>query len=725
MASQAEPAQSTSPPETTPPGWADFYARWRYRLIPDHVVGEILSKNWIDNAIPALMLAISLAVFGMLIPNLLTISSLSDISHTCGEYLLVGLGMTLVVLAGGIDLSVGSVFALGNLVTLAGGGFLGLPLWLAVILAVACGGLVGAVNGFLIGYMRLRAFLTTLVTMIVVRGIVDTLQLRYASDLASVEINSATWDFIAFRSVFGLSISFIVALVLLVLAHVLLTRLRLGWHILAVGGSRRAAFNAGINVRRSVFITYVLSGMLAALAGVFYAARLSSLGSDTGMGLEIAIITAVVLGGTTLGGGRGSVFKTLLGVMIVVVITNSLVRLGLRSGAAPLVLGVLLLAAVAIDVRWLKNRHKAVQKSYVAPVYFALPAAPDCDPSAATPYAINAELGEAEPIGLGEVDAPEDVILDADDNIYCGSRNGDVMRFFAPDYTRHEVFAHIGGSVLGLAFDRSGNLLVCVGGMGLYQVGPEREVTKLSDETNRSLWSIIDDSRLRLADDLDIAPDGSVYFSEATIRYDMHDWIVDALEARGNGRIIRYDPQTGTSRTVIRNLQFPNGICMAMDGESFLFAETWGCRISRYWFAGPRKGQMECVIPDLPGYPDNINLASDGTFWCGMIGMRTPAFDLAQRMPGFRRRMVTRIARDEWLYPNMNTGGVIKFNLAGEVLQSLWDREGERHPQVTSMREHKGWLYLGGIFNNRLGRIRLPDADPDWTGPRAYWGKPA
>lgn len=718
----ATPSLPVDRHRTTQNRWADVYAHWRYRLVPDHVVGEILSKNWIDNAIPVLTLAISLIAFSALIPNMLSLSSVSDISHTSGEYLLVGLGMTIVVLAGGIDLSIGSVFALGNLVVLACGGFLGLPLWLAILIAIFSGGLVGALNGFLVGYLRLRAFLSTLVTMIVVRGLVDTLQLRYSQQLTSFEIGSATWDFIAFRTISGLSVSFVTALILTILAHMLLTRLRLGWHILAVGGSRRAAFNAGIDVRRTVFVTYVLSGILAASAGVFYAARLSSLGSDTGVGLEIGIITAVVLGGTALGGGRGSVFKTLLGVIIVVLITNSLVRLGLRSGASPLVLGVMLLTAVAIDVRWLKNRHKAAEKSYVAPVYFALPAMQSCEPGTASPYAINTVLERSQPIGLGEVDAPEDVILDRDDHLYCGSRDGDVLRFFAPDYTRHEIFAHIGGSVLGLAFDRAGNLLVCVGGMGLYRISPDREVTKLSDETNRSLLSIIDDSRLRLADDLDIAPDGCVYFSEATIRYDMHDWIVDALEGRGNGRIIRYDPRDGSSRTIIRNLQFPNGICMAMDGQSFLFAETWGCRISRYWFAGPREGQVECVIADLPGYPDNINLASDGTFWCGMIGMRTPAFDLAQRMPGFRKRMVMRIARDEWLYPNMNTGGVIKFDLQGRVLGSLWDQAGDRHPQVTSMREHKGYLYLGGIFNNRIGRIHLPDADPEWTGPQAYWG---
>jgi ribose transport system permease protein len=703
----------------------DFYARWRHKLIPDHVVGELLSKNWIDSAIPFAILAASLTIFGILIPNLLVLDNMSDLSRTIGEYLLIGLGLTIVVMAGGIDLSIGSVFALANVIMLGLGGYYEWPLWAAALAALGVGAFIGLVNGLLIGYLRLRAFLTTLVMLIIVRAIVDTLLLTYSKEFSSTEIYSPLWDFLAFGSVFGASASFLVAIALAILTHIYLTRLRPGWHVLAVGGSRRAAHNAGIDVRRTVCLTYVFSGTMAAAAGIFYAARLASLGADTGVGLEITLLTAVVLGGTSLGGGRGSVFKTILGVIIVVIITNSLIRLGLRSGASSLVLGSILLVAVAIDVRWLKNRQKILARAYVSPTYFALPPSPLVAKDTGTAYAINQALSDADVIGLGAVDGPEDVILDDDDNLYCGSRDGEIIRFMAPDYREREVFVHIGGHTLGLAFDRDGNLLTCVGGMGLYKVTPGREVTKLSDETNRSLLSIVDDSRLRLADDLDIAPDGRVYFSEATIRYEMHDWIIDALEGRGNGRIICYDPSNGSSRTVISGLQFPNGICMVQDKESFLFAETWGCRITRYWYAGPKAGTRQVVIPDLPGYPDNINLASDGTFWCGITGMRSPAFDLAQRMPAFRRDMVRQIARDEWLYPNMNMGGVIKFDLDGNILLSLWDEDGKAHPQVTSIREHKGYLYLGGIFNNRIGRYRIPGADETWTANKAYWGKTA
>ena len=99
-----------------------------------------------------------------------------------------------------------------------------------------------------------------------------------------------------------------------------------------------------------------------------------------------------------------------------------------------------------------------------------------------------------------------------------------------------------------------------------------------------------------------------------------------------------------------------------MTAVSFLFAETWGCRVSRYWFDGPKAGTVEPVIPDLPGYPDNINRASDGTYWLALVGMRTPSLDLALKMPGFRRRMARRIAPDEWLFPNINTGCVLRFD---------------------------------------------------------------
>jgi ribose transport system permease protein len=702
---------------------SETWTRWRYRYIPDKFVGEILSKSWIDTLIPVMILAGVVTVFSIAMPGFLAASSLSDIARIYGEYLIIIVGITVVMMAGGIDLTVGSTFALCNLVALLVINSMEVNLALGIPAVMLVGGLVGLINGVLIGYLGMRAFLTTLVMLILIRAVVDHGLLDYGQVIARGFNASATWEFMAIGDVFGVPSSLAVAVVIAIVGHIVLTRMRFGWHVSAVGGSRRSAYNAGIRVKRTICATYVLSGLLTGLAATFYAARMSSASADVGKGLVVTMLTAAVLGGISLGGGRGSITKAVIGAMIVLLVQNSLIRMGLSSGTSSLVLGLLLLAAVAVDVRWVKNRHKVLARAYVSPTYFRLPPLPETAAGSDSDYALNDKLRGVEAIGLGELDGPEDVIFDQNDNLYCGSRHGDVIRFFAPDHKRWEVFAHIGGHPLGFAFDREGNLHTCVGGMGLFRISPAGEVTKLSDETNRSLLSIVDDSRLRLADDLDIASDGKVYFSEATVRYEMYDWMVDALEGRGNGRIICYDPKTNSSRTMLPDLQLPNGICVEKGGQSLLFAETWGCRITRWYFDGPNKGRKEIVVDNLPGYPDNINRASDGTYWCALCGMRAPVFDLALRMPDFRRRMVRKVGRDDWLYPNMNTGCVIKFDADGNILDVLWDLGGEAHPMITSIREHKGWLYLGGIYNNRVGKYRIPGADPNWTSLDDYWGE--
>lgn len=698
----------------------EVLSRWRYRLFPDHVVGEVLSKNWIDTAIPALFLVLVLSVYSVILPGFTSMASMLDVSRQLGEITFVVVGLMVVMLAGGIDLSVGSTLALTNFVALALMNMLQWPLYLVIPTVMLVGGFVGLINGILIGYLRLRAFLTTLAMLIIVRAVVDTLGLAYGRVIGLAFADSAAWDYMGTGFLFGIPVNFAVALALAAAVHVVLSRARFGWHILAVGGSRRSAHNAGISVRRTVCLTYVISGFMTSIAGLFYAARLTSVGSDVGVGLEITAITAAVLGGISLGGGRGSVAKALLGTIVVVLLTNGLLRLQLPSGSNSLMLGVVLLIAVAIDVKWLKNRHKLLSKVYVSPTYAVLPEMAYELPGEGSPYALNDRLYRATPIGLDVVDGAEDIAFDRQDNLYTGSRHGDILRFLAPDYTRHEIYAHIGGSPLAVHFNGEGELHTCVGGMGLYKVTQDREVVKLSDETNRSWLSVIDDSRMRLADDMDFAPDGRIFFSEATTRYDMHDWTIDALELRGNGRIICFDPKDGSSRTVLPRLSFPNGICMVGDDESFLFAQTFLCKVSRYWFAGPKKGRVEPVIETLPGYPDNIRRASDGNFWVALVGMRTPAMDLACRMPAFRRRMASRVPFDEWLHPNINAGCVIKLTAAGVVVDVLWDSTGEKHPMVTSMREHKGYLYIGGIYNNRLGRVALPEADQTFNDRDFY-----
>ena len=247
-------------------------------------------------------------------------------------------------------------------------------------------------------------------------------------------------------------------------------------------------------------------------------------------------------------------------------------------------------------------------------------------------------------------------------------------------------------------------------------------MARLSAETQRSWTSIIDDARLRDPNDCDIAPDGRIFFTDSTTRYDAYDWALESIESRPTGRLLCYDPATGRTRTLLERYRYANGVCIAHDGQSLFFAEILGLPVHRYWFDGPTAGSVECVIKDMPGYPDNINRASDGNYWMALLGMRTPSFDLALRHPGMRRRMTRRLPQDEWLFPNINTGGVVKFN-GRQDHQGARRPDGLAHPMVTSMREHRGYLYIGGILNNRIGRYRMPGADPEWTGSRSYWGQ--
>ncbi|MFA7579647.1 ABC transporter permease [Castellaniella sp.] len=691
----------------------DTIKKLRYRYWPDRAIGELLAKQWMETAVPLLVLVVVVAAFASVVDNFLAFSSISVLLREASEIGFIVFGMALVLIVGGIDLSVGSMYAICNVVVLY---LIHVQEWAALPAMGAtllCGALMGAVNGVLIGYLKLRAFLTTLVTLIVFRAIFNLIQFNWAVEIASTIPDSDLWDELGNDTFLALPISTWIFIVVAILFHIFLTRMRGGWHIMAVGGSRRSAYNSGLPVNRIAASAYVASGVFTAVAAILFAARVDSSSADTGMGIEIVVLAAALLGGIRLGGGKGSVAKAVLGTLIVLIVTNSLRGLSVPAGYIRMTLAFIMIAAVTLDIRWFKNRGKALRELYVSPGYLPLPGAPATSKASGSPYAVNNKLGQTELIGLGMVESPEDVILDEHDHLYCGTRHGDIMRFFAPDYQRMELYAHIGGQPLGMAFNKVGDLYVCVGGMGLYCIRrKDRAVEKATDETGRSLLSVVDDSRLRLADDLDIAPDGRIFFSEATVRYEMHEWPIDSLEGRGNGRIICYDPATGRTHTALKNLVFPNGICMASDGQSLLFAESWACRISRYWFDGPRKGQVEVVIPDLPGYPDNINRASDGNYWIAIMGMRSPSFDLAMRSPAFRRRMVKRLGQDEWLAPNINVGCVIKCDESGRVLESYWDRSGENHPMITSMREHRGYLYLGGISNNRIGRYRLDHADP-------------
>lgn len=696
----------------------DLRSRFSLRIF----LSDLLSKSWMEPAIPFAIMVALITYFSLTVPNYATAYNLVELPRQFAEFGFVAIAMAIVIISGGIDLSVGAIVGIVNLVALLLISVFEMPVAVVFGASVLCGAVLGGFNGFLIGYLKARPFLTTMVTLIIYRAIVEIINKAYAVEIATAWVDNAAWDFLGDGLILGVPVNVLILVIVALVGHFFLRNSRPGWHIMSIGSSRKAARHVGIKVERLLFLTYVMSGVLCGLAGVLYAARQSSPGTDTGTGWEVTALTAVVLGGISLAGGKGTIGRAMIGAVIVFVLVNGLVRLGAPGPVTSVGLGLLLLVAVGLDVKWAKNRAKVIQKIYVNPTLVEFGPMPEIAPDSGTPLAENNALSSVDAIGLDQIQGPEDVILDRQGRLYGSTREGWIVRFSGPDFSQRDVFARIGGRPLGMAFDKDENLIVCVGGMGLYGVRPDGEVYKLTDQTNRTWYKLNDDSRLRLADDLDIAPDGKIYFSEATIRYEMHSWHVDGVEGRGNGRLVQHDPATGETRTVVKSMVFPNGVCLAHDGQSVLVASTWLCKIFQYWIAGPKQGQMEVWADDFPGYLDNINRASDGGYWVALVGIRYPAFDLAMRSPAFRYRMVKEIPVDEWIFPGVNNGCVIKLDANGKPEASYWDPGGENHPTITSMREHEGYLYLGGLENNRIGRLKLDGVDETWTGWESYWG---
>jgi sugar lactone lactonase YvrE len=327
----------------------------------------------------------------------------------------------------------------------------------------------------------------------------------------------------------------------------------------------------------------------------------------------------------------------------------------------------------------------------INPAAWTPPAAPELTGV----YAQNSELSRIERLNV-DGNLPEDVAFDSQDRIYCGTDDGRIFRF-QPDGTHPEVFAQTKGRPLGLIFDHDGNLIVADAMIGLMSIAPDGKGTVLSTEAGGVPF--------RCTNDLDVAADGTIYFTDATYKFPLTQLKADLLEHQPNGRFLSYDPRTKQTKVLLRDLYFANGVAVSPDQSFVLVNDTGAYRVRRYWLKGEKQGQSDIFIDNLPGFPDGISSNGRDTFWLALVNRRDSALDKLQPHP-FLKKVVWRLPN--FLQPNIKRYAfALGLDVNGKVVRNLQDPSPQCFTQIANVVEHKGALYFGSIGERAIGRMAL------------------
>jgi sugar lactone lactonase YvrE len=349
----------------------------------------------------------------------------------------------------------------------------------------------------------------------------------------------------------------------------------------------------------------------------------------------------------------------------------------------------------------------AVLAAYLS--FWPVPVAPVRWQVAASPgyvgaHAPNNELGGLRRIALDGERGPEHLALGPEGKLYATVLSGWILRM-NPDGSALERFAHTDGRALGFDFDRAGNLIVADAVRGLLSVAPDKTVTLLADR--------VDGTPIRYADAVIVAPDGTIYLSDASMRFDPPGYggtfeasILDIIEQSATGRIIAFDPATRTTRIVAQGLSFANGVVLTADATQLLVVETGRYRI---WKIATTANAIDLrssppeasiLLDNLPGYPDNLMRGLDGRIWVGLTKPRSAVVDWMADKP-FLRTLTLRLPRALWPVPRPY-GHVIAFTESGEIVADLQDPSGA-YPETTSAVETRERLYVQSLHADAIG----------------------
>ena len=291
-------------------------------------------------------LVILMAVITIINSNFLTANNLLNLLLQVTSNALIAFGMTFVILTGGIDLSVGSILALSSALT-AGLLGSGMPVTLAILISLILGCILGMMNGLLISYGKLAPFIVTLATMTIFRG--ATLVYTNGNPITKGLSDTFLFQFLGQGYIVGIPFPVIIMFIVFIVLYVLLHKTAFGKSVYAIGGNEKAAYISGVKLNKVKIIIYSISGIMASISGLIITSRLSSAQPTAGASYEMDAIAAVVLGGTSLSGGKGRILGTLIGALIIGVLNNGLNIIGVSAFWQQVVKGVVILIAVLID----------------------------------------------------------------------------------------------------------------------------------------------------------------------------------------------------------------------------------------------------------------------------------------------------------------------------------------------------------------------------------------
>jgi sugar lactone lactonase YvrE len=300
-------------------------------------------------------------------------------------------------------------------------------------------------------------------------------------------------------------------------------------------------------------------------------------------------------------------------------------------------------------------------------------------------------------IGLNLGVGPEGISFDDAGRIYAGYEDGRIVRFSADGQT-HEELANTGGRPWGTFASADGNAVLVADALkGLLRI-TQGKVEVLSTQS--------DGVPFKLTDDVVQAASGMIYFSDASSKYGLDKMMADVFEHGNHGRLLSYDPNTRKTTTLASGLHVANGVTLGPDEAYVLVSETLQYRVMRYWLKGPKAGQFEPFVENLPGFPDNISYNGRDGFWLALFAPRDVMLDGILPYPVLLKA-VYRIP--EALRPKATKHGrVLKLDFNGKVVADLQDATDDAYAPITSVRERGGSLYFGSIEYPSMGKLPLP-----------------